>query len=270
MSYACRAIALAMTFAVLCIAPVAAAGEASALDDPVVTEIVTLAEAGMSEQVILAKARQIGAFPVLSGSDLARLKDVGVSDQVLVFMIDHPRGAAQKPSPTPAAAESGVVAEETHGGVRVVINRGVRITYAEVAIDGEIVEHAGKLWEGKSDPGVMLRRPAVLRGDQIFTAYEAALEPGIHEVSVGFAFSTVASDPNDEWGEYSGESYVTRGIRAIGEPLENQKDGDNPGAECTITEGQICEVTAHLQSRKPTPLGGLPEYGISYDTRIID
>jgi len=270
MSHTSRAIALAITFATLCFTATAVAGATSALDDAAVKEIVTLAEAGMSEQVILAKARQIGTFPVLSGDDLARLKDIGVSDHVLVFMIDHPRGAAPEPPPAPVTAEPDVEAEETHGGVRVIIDRGFRITYAEVAVAGEIVQHAGKLWKGKSDPGVMLRRPRVLRGDQVFTAYEAALEPGTHEVSVGFALSTVESDPDDEWGEYAGEWYVTRGIRAFGEPLENQKDGDNPGAVCKISDGQICEVTAHLESRRPTPLGGLPDYSIRYDIRIIN
>jgi len=264
MSRTNRAIALATILALLGLAGVAVAGEESALDDPAVAQVMAMAEAGMSDQVVLAKARQIGAFPVLSGSDLAKLKDLGVSDQVLVFMIDHPRGSAP-PAPTEPAAT-----EDTEGGVRVIIERGTNITYYEVAIDGEIVQHAGKLWEGKSDAGVMLRRPRVLRGDRIFTAYEASLEPGTHEIAVGFALSTVESDPNDEWGEYAGESYLTRGIRAVGKPLPNEKDGDNPGAACTVAAGRICEVTAHLEGRKPTALGGLPEYSVSYDVRIVD
>ena len=115
----------------------------------------------------------IGAFPVLSGGDLARLKESGVSDEVLVFMIEHPRETAPEPPPAPAAAEPDV-------------------------------------------------------------------------------------------------AYVTRGIRAAGEPLENQTDGDNPGAVCKISEGQICEVTAHFEGRKPTPLGGLPEYSVSYEVMIED
>ena len=182
-----------------------------------------------------AAVEQIGTFPVLTGDDLAHLKKLGVSDAVLVFMIEHAQAETAIPAPAPpsSAPETPAGAEGSEGGIRVIIDRGFRITYYEVAIDNEIVQHAGKLWEGKSDPGVMLRRPRVLRGDTIFTAYEVAVEPGAYDVSVGFAFSTVEGDPRDEWGEYEGEWYVTRGILTAGEPLENQKEGDNPGAVCT-------------------------------------
>jgi len=243
-----------------------------ALDDPAIQQIATMAEAGMSEQVILAKAAQIGAFPVLSGDDLTRLKELGISDAVLVFMIEHAQEEIHIPTPAPPtpAPATDTGAEDPEGGIRVIVDRDFRITYYEVVIDDEIVQHAGKLWEGKSDPGVMLRRPRILKGDAVNTAYEAAVEPGSYEISVGFAFSTVEGDPRDEWGEYEGEWYVTRGIRATGEPLPNQQDGDNPGAVCTMAKGQICEVRARLGSKRPTPLGGLPDYSITYEVTILN
>ena len=267
-----RVIVLAVSALAFCIAPSYHANASSALDEAAVQQIITMAKAGLSEQVILAKAEQVGAFPVLSGDDLAELKTIGVTDSVLVFMIEH----AQKKIDAAAAAPAPSTIDETAAeqapatGIRVVIDRGTRITYYEVAIDSEIVHHSGKLWEGKSDPGIMLRRPRVLRGDAIFNAYEATVEPGAYDVSIGYAFSSVEGDPRDEWGEYEGEWYVTRGIRAVGTPLSNQKEGDNPGAVCEVAEGLVCEVTVRLEGQRPTPLGGLPDYSISYDTRIID
>jgi len=267
-----RAAVLVIAVSALCVAYVAEAGESPGLEDAAIQQIITMAKAGLSEHVILAKAEQIGVFPVLSGDDLARLKEIGVTDAVLVFMIEHAQKKidAAAAAPAPSTVDDTAAEQAPATGIRVVIDRGTRITYYEVAIDSEIVHHSGKLWEGKSDPGIMLRRPRVLRGDAIFNAYEATVEPGAYDVSIGYAFSSVEGDPRDEWGEYEGEWYVTRGIRAVGTPLSNQKEGDNSGAVCEVAEGLVCEVTVRLEGQRPTPLGGLPDYSISYDTRIID
>ena len=44
------------------------------------------------------------------------------------------------------------------------------------------------------------------------------------------------------------------------------------GSTSALDDPAVKEIvtTARLESRKPTPLGGLPEYSISYDTRIMD
>jgi hypothetical protein len=267
-----RAAVPLVTVCALCIATVADASESAGLQDAAVQQIITMARAGLSERVILAKAEQIAAFPVLSGDDLARLKEIGVTDQVLVFMIEHAQPTPMASPAAPASPETAASASERAptSGIRVVIDSDTRITYREIAIDDEVVHQSGKVWDGRSDPGVMLRRPPVLTGDPISTAYEVEVEPGIYDVSAGFAFSTVEGDPRDEWGEYEGEWYVTRGIRATGPPLPNEKDGANPGAVCEIAEGQICVVTARFEGQRPTPLGGLPDYSISYVVSIED
>ena len=51
MRHPCRATALATALIVLCIAPVAIANDASALDDAAVRQIMTMATAGLSESL---------------------------------------------------------------------------------------------------------------------------------------------------------------------------------------------------------------------------
>jgi hypothetical protein len=80
----------------------------------------------------------------------------------------------------------------------------------------------------------------------------------------------VESDPADEWGEYAGEHYVTRGVRAAGEKIQGQHEGGNPGVVCDVTAGQTCEVTATFDRTRPTRLGGLPIYSVRYRTRVSE
>jgi len=268
-----RSTVISAMLVALFLLPIAAfSGDSSDLEDSRVQEVLLMTEAGMSEQVILARVEQIGAFPILEAIELAELKKRGVSDRVLMYMIEHGQvKASGEPAATaPVAQDPPPAVEDAEAGIRVVVVRSFRVTYIEVALGGEIVQHSGRLWEGKSDPGVMLKRPRILRGDEVFTAYEAAVQPGTHEVAVGFAFSAVEGDPRDEWAEFEGEWYVTRGVRAGSERFEKQNDEDNPGATCSVEAGQICEVTATFHKKAPTPLGGLPDYSVTYEVRTIN
>jgi len=131
---------------------------------------------------------------------------------------------------------------------------------------------AGRLWQGESDPGQMLRRPSRVREPRRFTALELDLEPGEHEIAVGFAVSLVEDDADqtDDWNEFSVEQYVNRGVRAT-----STATGDVPGewgtpaaTSCTVAADETCTVLATLGRRAPTALGGIPVYGVSYVTVV--
>jgi len=222
----------------------------------------------------------------VDADDLVALHEAGVSEEAMVRMIqlgaaapaESVPPAAAAPAPAPITTSKAVVAPVTEasepisvdpsGRIEVILKRDFRITFFEVAIDGETSASSGRLWEGASEPGMMLRRPGRVRKDNTFTALDLAVEPGSYEVAVGFAVSVVEDDPdlNDEWGKFTVERYVNRGVRAMESP-EDPAEGEwgTPAAiNCTVAAGKTCTVTATLERRAPTRLGGIPVYSVSY------
>ena len=55
----------------------------TALDDPAIEEVLVTSEAGVSREVILARVARLDRVPVLSGEDLAALKQRGVDAALL-------------------------------------------------------------------------------------------------------------------------------------------------------------------------------------------
>ncbi len=264
--------------AMMSVFPADAGEQQSALEDSRVVEVLAMVDGGLSLEIIWAKVHDIGSFPELSGTDLVSLKEHGVPDRVLVRMIELEEGSAPAPAAAPAPAVVPPVAAPvpevpgSTGAVRVVIERPFMITYYEVAIDGEMLAHRGKLWEGMGEPGHILQRPSKVgkRKDTLITALDTDLTPGLHEVAVGFAVTRVEDDADDnEYGKYNQEFYVNRGVRAIAADDDHEGEwGTKTAIACDVRPGQTCVVTATLGKRAPTRLGGIPIYSVSYQTTM--
>ncbi len=264
-------------------APSFAGDDPSALSDPRVAQVMAMAEGGLSHDLVLAKVEDIGAFPELSGPDLVALKQAGVPEDILIRMIELEKAPAPAPAggPLPAAApapaahttppapqpgEPSVDAEQP-AHLKVVIERPFRITYYEVAVDGEVLAHRGKLWEGRSEMGQRLKRPSRIgkRQDTVIEALDTDIEPGTHQIAVGFAVTWVEddADQNDDWGETAHEFYVNRGVRAVDDGHPGEWGPQHP-IECTVAAGETCTVIATVEKRAPTKFGGIPVFSVSY------
>lgn len=253
----------------------AAAGEGQPITaDPRVREVITMVQGGLSAAVILAKVDDLGAFPELTAQDLVTLKGRGVPEQVLVRMVELREAAPLAPAlAAPAAVEArplaSEVAEAPSALLRVEIERGFPVTYYEVAVDGEVVATAGRLWQGESRPGEKLQRPSRVREGERFLALELEVSPGEHEVAVGFSVTSVedsADNLTDPWSSTAVEHYLNRGVRAVSAP-EDAVPGEWSAAtatRCTATPDAPCTVVASFERQAPTPLGGLPVYGVRY------
>ncbi len=267
---------VATAIAVLLVAwvsPAHAGDSSSALEDGRVVEVLAMAEGGLSQYVILSKVEDIGSFPEISGTDLVYLKEHGVPDGALVRMIELEEGSAPAPAAPmvipPIAVPVPEIPENT-GAIRVVIERPFMITYYEVAVDGEMLAHRGKLWEGMSEPGHILKRPSKIgkRKDTMITALETDVAPGSHEIAVGFASTWVEDDSdNNGYGKFNQEFYVNRGVRAVAADDDIKGEwGTKTAIACDVQPGQTCVVTAKLEKHAPTGLGGIPIYSVSYRT----
>jgi len=258
--------------------PVYADAQTPALEDSRVVEVLAMVEGGLSFEIVWAKVHDIGSFPELSGTDLVYLKDHGVPDKVLIRMIEFEQASVPAadvtvpPVVVPPVTAPVPEAPGDTGAIRVVIERPFMITYYEVTVDGEMLAHRGKLWEGMGEPGQILQRPSRVgkRKDTMITALDTDLEPGLHEVAVGFAVTWVEDDANDnEYGKYNQEFYVNRGVRAVAADDDHEGEwGTKTAIACDVKPGQTCVVTATLEKRAPTGLGGLPIYSVSYQTSI--
>jgi len=258
--------------------PAHAGDQTAALEDSRVVEVLAMVEGGLSFEIIWAKVHDIGSFPELSGTDLVYLKDHGVPDKVLIRMIEFEQASVPAPDVTvppvvvpPVAAPVPEVPGDT-GAIQVVIERPFMITYYEVAVDGEMLAHRGKLWEGMGEPGHILQRPSKVgkRKDTVITALDTDLTPGLHEVAVGFAVTWVEDDAdNNEYGKYNQEFYVNRGVRAVAADDDHEGEwGTKTAIACDVQAGKTCVVTATLEKRAPTGLGGLPIYSVQYATEV--
>ena len=130
----------------------------------------------------------------------------------------------------------------------------------------------GRLWDGISDPGQKLRRPSFLgtRKETEIDALDIFAAPGQHEISVGFAVTWVDDDSDhlDDFGNFSQEFYVNRGVRAIKTDEHPGEWGQPASVVCNVEAGQTCSVVATIEKRPPTKMGGLPIYSVSYEMTV--
>ncbi|MCP4902763.1 MAG: hypothetical protein GY906_37860 [bacterium] len=266
-------------------AGVAFAETPAALEHPAVQEVLVMVDAGLSERVIFERVSNIGEFPDLNADTLAALAKRGVTEAILVRMIEleaepaalEPLVALPAASPVAepiATAAPSVVSKvglaPGQAGIKVVVERAFKITFLEVEVNGGNAGTEGKLWEGEGMMGERLRRPRWVKTEMPFIAFEGPVAPGTNSVGVGFAISQVImDDPDDEWGEYSHERYVSRGLRSSGVKIGEGKERDTEPVTCQVSAGEICEVTATLEKRSPTKLGGIPTLSVSYEVRVI-
>jgi hypothetical protein len=228
-----------------------AAQEPPQLRHPAVHEVVSMLEAGLGEEVILARVAQLRDLPTLSGDTLAALKTRGASDRMLLVLVDG--GDAAR---APAAAG-------TDAWLRVVVAPSFPVTQLGVSVDGQTVATRGVLPQGESEPGRILRQPRQIPLDEPLVVWEGEAAAGAHLVQLGFGVARVEVDPDDIWLEYSRQTYAASGVLLPGQP---PRDGWQTGqaAVCTLAVGQVCEVVARLDKRSPTRFGGLPAYFVSY------
>lgn len=82
---------------------------------PGLSEIVKLAQSGVSEQVLLAYVEKSNQAFNPSVDEIVYLKDIGISDSVVALMVRHENGTPNQvapASPNPATAENKMVSEE--------------------------------------------------------------------------------------------------------------------------------------------------------------
>jgi hypothetical protein len=280
MSYSRIEVGSAVVMVVFVCVSVIHAETPPATEHPAVQEVLTMVEAGLSEAVVLERVDNIGAFPDLDGTTLAVLAERGVSERVLVRMIQlEAEDGLQKtraPAPLPEPAQDNPESSPNPGlapgqaELRVVVECAFRITFLEVTVDGGEVLTVGKLWEGEGMAGERIRRPRWIKGETPSVAFEGPVSAGEHEIGVGFAITHVQmDDPNDEWGEYSRERYVSRGMRASGEPIGEVGEEVRKPAVCKVSPGDICEVTAILEKTRTSKLGGVPRMSVHYEVKVV-
>lgn len=238
----------------------AAAQTDPVLEHPVIREVVEMVEAGVGDEVIIARIGQMSDLPSLSGDAIAALKRKGVSDRVLLELVQNARGEDTAPKASPRAEGASVL--------RVILESPFPVSFYEIAVDGRVVATRGETYEGQSEPGRALRQPRSFRVDGAESAYEEAIEPGEHRILVGFEVSRVEDDRRDDWMEYGRQQYVSSGVRAEEKDSAEKNWGANHVAICRVEVGQVCVVNVRFDSKSPTRFGGLPVYSVTYQVEM--
>lgn len=223
---------------------------------PAVQEVVAMLEAGLGEEVIVARVAQLSDVPELTGQILSALKDRGATDRVLLALI--------------AASDRGVVRPAPagpRGWLRVVVAPSFSVSQLGVSVDGTTVATQGVLPRGESEPGRMLPQPSRIELDQPLVVWEGETDPGAHLVQLGFGVARIEVDPNDIWLEYSRQSYTASGVLLPNEPARSGWQ-EGHAAICQVGPGERCQVVATFEKRAPTRFGGLPLYLVSYDVSV--
>ena len=259
----------------------------TALEHPAVREILAMTEAGVGEAVILARIDQIDSWPELTGEEIAALKKKNVGDRVLLRLVERagvdsepepepqfepaaaPVPAPVSPSAEPAEAVEAVeaTAAESPPRLRVELATDFPIHWVEVWVDGRRVAELGELLSGESDPAGILSPPARLRFRDSRVVYEGDVEQGERRVEVSYAVTEVEADPDDEWSEYSRQSYSSAGVWASGKRPEGRWTAAK-SAKCVARAEQTCHVIAKTSRKAKTRFGGEPVYGLSYRVSV--
>lgn len=245
----------------------------SALEDPNTAAVLEMIAEAQSEEEILERIDDLAPFPAFDGHDLAELKRRGVSDRVLLRMLEltSSRGAPQPAAlttprgPTPAST---VPAEASL--IRVLADFPFDVAYVEFALDGEVKGSRGELWHGSVGAGEHLLPPPDVIVEGTSELFEWTVEPGRYTAAVGFAVTKIRQLSDEVWGQDAGESYDTRGIRATSTFLRGQAPTGNPGVVCSLRAGQLCEIRVTPEYTSSTLLGGASVYSVRYQVSVID
>lgn len=250
------------------------AARTDALEHPATITVLQMIAEGQTDAEILERIDELAPFPGFDGRDLAELKRRGVSDQILLRMLEltgddtgsrppsatMPMGNPPLRSPTPSRG----------GLIRVLVDCPFDVTYLEVALDGEIKSTKGELWTGSVGSGAHLASPPEVAVEKPGVLFELPVPPGRHTAAVGFAVTKIRQNPSEVWGEEAGERYVTRGIRATSSFLPGQAPSGNPGVVCNVSAGQLCEIVAIPQHTSSALLSGASTYDVRYQASIVE
>lgn len=253
--------------------PIDLAARTDALDDPATTTVLEMVAAKQTDEEILEHIDELAPFPEFSGQDLAELKRRGVSDRILLHMLQLTDDGAQARPASPASSRestSTLASPDAGGVVRVVIDCPFAVSFVEVALDGKVMNARGKLWQDSVGAGEHLDTPPDVIDQEPAVLLESPVSPGRHTAAVGFAVTEVRRDPSEAWGQEPGEHYETRGIRATPSFLPGQAPGGNPGAECTVKAGQLCEIVVTPQHTTSALLRGASVYNVRYQVSVVD
>ncbi len=259
----------------------ARADEKSALDHPAIKEILVMVEAGVGDRVIFAKLKSMDSIPVLSGAEIAQLKEKGFGDALLESLVlmggsNSVPVAGKKAGSMPAAAAAATSARlsvatpgpealpEGAAKIRVLLNSSFRISYYEVIFDGRKVAERGAILEGRSGPGEVLARADFFRLKKDELVFEQIVPAGRHELLVGYALSEVDGNPEDPFNEYSREKYVSRGVRAEEKAATSGAWGVNHAAVCEPAAGETCTITATFKKLRSRIFGGVSVPAVKY------
>lgn len=179
---------------------------------------------------------------------------------------------ADKADPRPAPRAVPTVArpgeQESTPRIQVDVQARFPIHYAEVLIGDRRVATQGELLEGESEPGFFLSRPRNLLRQGSATLFEGTVAAGTYRVAVGVAHTEILSDPNDEWSEYSRQSYATAVVPAtVGAP--DPLGSEDPRPVCDVSPGEVCVVTVRVTRSRRAPAGSASRYALDFDTRIV-
>ena len=258
---------ITLLITVLAVAVAAGAEASAALDHHSVQSLLTMLEEGATEEEILDRLEEIGAFPELDGHDLAELKRRGITDRVLLKMIEMPLIGSESTA-TPRHTDVEPVAPDDRGIIRVLLQCPIKVTFIEVTVNGDIKRTEGTMLDDAVGSALHLESPPRVCGESPALLLEATVAPGRHSTSFGFAVTEIKSVPSEVWGEAPGEQFETRGIRAAGGSLPGQAPAGNPGATCQLSGGQVCEVLVTPQRTSSSLLRGASVYNVRYQVQM--
>jgi hypothetical protein len=153
--------------------------------------------------------------------------------------------------------------------IRILLQCPIKVTFIEVAVNGEIRRTEGKMVDDAVGSGLHLEPPPRVCGEIPVLLLEETVFPGRHTTVFGFAVTEIKSVPSEVWGEAPGEQFETRGIRAAGGSLPGQAPAGNPGAICQLAGGQVCEVLVTPQRTSSSLLRGASVYNVRYQVQMF-
>ncbi|MDP7692571.1 MAG: hypothetical protein QGG89_12105 [Vicinamibacterales bacterium] len=262
-----RAVGLVLPVLLTLAAATVSAEQRVLREPPAVAEVVAMIEAGVGEAVIVARIQQMAAVPTLTGEEIARLKERGATEAVLLALVGAAAPTAEGPEVAAGAPMAG--GRVRSSTIRVILAPSFPVTHYEVLVDGLAVVARGTVFEGQSEPGRILKRPKRFDLNEPVVAYEDTVAPGDHAVRVGFAVSRVDEDSTtNNWMDYSRQRYRTSGVRAIDDRSAERGWSVSEAVSCQVGPGQLCIVTVQFDKRSPSRFGGLPIYAVTYEAVV--
>ena len=219
---------------------------ATPLEHPSILEVLAMVDAGVGEDVVVARVERLTGVPVLAGADIAALKKRGVPDSVLLALVERSQPGSVNGAPSTSSSGG--------ASIRVQAESGFPVSYWEVVVNGRTVAEDGEVRPPIVEDAAELPARLALRGPE--TLFEGDVAPGRHLVYAGFAVTRGTS------------RQVTTRVRAgeVDRTLEQ-----NRGTVCNVDPGELCIVTVRFRKDGSGWLPGGPAvYVVSYDALVVE